>query len=114
MTLRFDLRISQGETFQLSIPVLDADDNPVTLSGMSARGQIRSYAAAPTVLYEWTTLAGNLALDGTNVKITIPAAASSLWSWRTARWDIELIGTDSTTTRLVEGHVIVHPEVTRT
>lgn len=113
MALRFDLRINQGETFRLSIPVLDDDGNPVTLSGMAARGQVRSYAASPTVLYEWSTTAGNLALSGSNVVITVPAAASSSWTWRTASYDVELTDGSGNVTRLVEGHVVVQPEVTR-
>lgn len=113
MTLRFDLRINQGETFRLAVPVLDEDGEPVALSGMSARGQIRSHAAAPTALYEWATTAGNLALDGDDVVLTVPAAASAAWTWRTARYDLELVDTGGFVTRLIEGHVIVHPEITR-
>jgi hypothetical protein len=113
MTLSFDLRINQGETYRLSIPVLDQSGNPVALSGMTARGQIRSYASSTTVLYEWSTVAGNLALNGSDVVITVPAVASSAWVWRTAAYDIELVDGSGNVTRLVEGHVVVQPEVTR-
>lgn len=113
MTLRFDLRINQGETFQLSVPVLDNDGDPVSLTGMTAKGQIRSHAASPTVLYEWSTANANVALNSNNVILTVPAAASSLWSWRTGRWSLEIADESGTTTRLVDGLVIVHPEVVR-
>jgi len=113
LTLRYDLRISQGETFQLAVPVLDDNGAPVALSGMTARGQIRSHSASPTVLHEWSATAGNLALDINDVVLTVPAATSTAWSFRTARWDLELIDLDGNTIRLVEGIVVVHPEVTR-
>lgn len=113
MTLRFDLRINQGETFELAVPVLDDDGAPVSLAGFTARGQIRSHAASPTVLYEWSTANGNVNFDVNAVVLTVSAATSSLWTFRTGRWDLELVATDGTVTRLVEGHVIAHPEVTR-
>jgi hypothetical protein len=113
MSLRFDLRINQGETFKLAIPVLDDDGNPVTLSGMTARGQVRSYATSSTVLYEWSTANGNLAFNANDVVITVPATASTAWTWKTAAYDVELADDAGAVTRLVEGHVVVHPEVTR-
>jgi len=113
LTLQYHLRINQGETFQVAIPVLDVNDSPITLSGMTAHGQIRTHAADPTVLYEWSTGANNLAFDTNNVILTVPAATSSLWTWRTAQYDVELTDEDGVVTRLVEGHVIVHPEITR-
>lgn len=109
MTLQYHLRINQGETFRVAIPV----NAPVSLSGMTAVGQIRTHAADPTVLYEWVVGANNLAFDGNDVVLTVSAATSSLWTWRTARYDVELTDTDGNVTRLVEGHVIVHPEITR-
>lgn len=113
MTLRFDLRINQGETFRVAIPVLNENGGVADLTGMTARAQVRSYAAAPTVLHEWTTTNAGLAFDVDEVVLTVPAATSSAWSWRTAAWDLELVDTDGNVTRLVEGHVVVHPEVTR-
>lgn len=114
MTLQYHLRINQGETFQVAIPVLDANNSPVALSGMTVRGQIRTHAAAPTVLHEWTLVNSGLAFDVNDVILKVPAATSSAWTWRTATYDLELVDTDGNVTRLVEGHVIVHPEVTRT
>lgn len=113
MALRYDMRINQGETFQLAIPVLDANSSPVSLSGMTARAQVRSYVQSAAPLYEWSTTNGNLAFNGSDVVLTVPAATSSLWTWRTGAWSLELVDTNGNTTLLVEGYVIVHPEVTR-
>lgn len=113
MALQYHLRINQGETFQLYIPVFDDNNAPLALSGMSATGQIRTHAAAPTPLYAWSTVANNLALYTNNVVLTVPAATSTAWTWRTGQYDVELTDTNGIVTRLVEGHVIVHPEITR-
>lgn len=115
MTLRYDIRLNQGETYRLSVPVLDADGNgdPAALTGTTATAQIRTHAASPVVLYEWSTAEGNVAFNVNNIVLTVPAADSSLWTFRTARWSLELADNTGATTRLVEGLVIVHPEITR-
>lgn len=113
MSLRFHLRVNQGETFQLVIPVLDDNGDPVSLSGMGARGQIRAFAASPTALYEWSTTNGNLSFDGANVVITIPATASSAWTFRSGEYAVELADADGNVSRLLDGQVIIHPEVVR-
>lgn len=114
MTLRYDLRINQGENFRLSIPVLDDNGDPVNVTGMTARGQIRSWDSATTALYEWSSTAGNITVVGTQVILDVPPTTSTIWSWRTGVYDVELVDTGtSITTRLVEGVVVVHPEITR-
>ena len=113
MTLQYHLRINQGETFQVAIPVLDSNGSPVALSGMTARGQVRTHAADSTTLYEWSTVTNNLAFDANNVVLTVPAVTSSAWTWRTGQYDVELVDGSGSVTRLVEGYVVVHPEVTR-
>jgi hypothetical protein len=111
LTLRYDLRINQGETFQVSIPVLDEDGDPVSLSGTTAKAQARSLDD-DSLLYEWTAPTG-IAFDAHKVVVKVPAATSSAWTWRGARYALELTDGSSNVTRLVEGYVIVHPEVVR-
>jgi uncharacterized protein YfaP (DUF2135 family) len=113
MTLRFDLRINQGETFQVAIPVYQPNGDDADLTGSTARGQIRSYAAAPVALYEWSATASNLAFDGNEVALRVPAEDSSAWTFRTGAYDVELEDPDGNVTRLVEGHVVIQPEITR-
>ena len=113
MTLRYDLRINQGETFQLEIPVLDEDGDPASLAGLVAKGQIRAHARSATVLYEWSLANTNIALVGNDVILTVPATVSSLWTFRTGEWSVELTDGAGVATRLIEGVVIVHPELVR-
>jgi hypothetical protein len=113
MTLEYPLRINQGETFQVAVPVLDEQGNPASVSGMTARGQIRAHPTSLAVLYEWSQAAGNLAFDGNDVVLTVPAATSAAWTWQLARYSLELTASDGDITRLVEGFVILSPEVTR-
>jgi hypothetical protein len=105
--LRFDLIIDQGTDYNLSIPVLGLADGG-TLAGWTATGQIRASYASPTVLH---TL--DLTVSGTDVVLHIPAATSSAWTWRRGRFDIEVIDPSGAVTRLVEGAVVIRPEITR-
>lgn len=114
MTLRYDLHLNQGETFRLDIPVLDDAGAPVDITGMTARAQVRARRADTTAVHEWSTTAGNLTLASNNITLNVPAATSAAWAWRLGYWDLELTEpATSTTTRLVEGAVVVSPEITR-
>jgi hypothetical protein len=112
MTLRYDLRINQGETYQVAIPVLDEDGDPVSLSGVTAKAQARSLDD-DSLLHEWTVANSGLAFDEHKVVVKVPAATSSAWTWRIGRYDLELTDGSSNVTRLVEGYVLVKPEVVR-
>lgn len=105
--LRYDLIVEQGCDYERSIPVLGLEEG-ATLAGWTAAGQIRAGYGSGTVLH---TL--DLTPTGTNVVLKIPAAASAAWTWRLARYDVELTAPDDTVTRLVEGAVVVSAEITQ-
>jgi hypothetical protein len=105
--LCYDLIIDQGTDYTRSIPVLGLADGD-TLAGWMVAGQIRAGYASPTVLH---TL--DLTVSGTDIVLHIPAATSADWTWRRGRWDIEVIDPIGTVTRLVEGAVVIRPEITR-
>jgi hypothetical protein len=46
-------------------------------------------------------------------KIVIPAAVSSAYTFTSAVYDLEVIFTDQTVTRVIEGCLTAAPEVTR-
>lgn len=107
--LRYDLIVDQGADYRRTIPVLRDDGQPVeTLDGWQVAGQIRAGYASTTVLHQL-----DVTVSGTDVLLRIPAAVSSTWAFRLARYDLELQAPDGTTTRLVEGSVVVRPEITR-
>lgn len=105
--LRYDLIVDQGTDYERSIPILGLDDG-ADLVGWTTSGQIRNSYASVSVLH---TL--DLTLVGTSVVLRIPAAVSSAWGWRLARYDLEVEAPDGKVTRLVEGSVVVRPEITR-
>jgi hypothetical protein len=113
VTLNHDLRIKQGETWRRTFPVYNAAGGPLDLTGCTVRGQVRATKTSGSVLHTWVTGLENIALAPGQVTLYVPAAVSSAWTWTAGRWDLELTDTAGDVTRLVEGVVLVDPEVTR-
>jgi hypothetical protein len=103
------LYVRQGADFQIEWPLFAPNGTtPLDTTGWSVRGQVRSYVAATDPLYTLPfTLAAGVAT------LTIPAAASDLWTWTRVPWDAELVDPSNRVTRLDSGIVIVSFEVTR-
>lgn len=111
--LKYDMRINQGETWSIAFPVLDANGIPLTVNGWTARAQVRQYTTSPGTLFEWSTAIGNATVAGTTVTLRLTPADTATWFWGSALYDIELSDPSGNITRLVEGKVLVDPEVTR-
>lgn len=112
-SLRQDhLLIPQGTTWTMRWPLTDAEGNPLDTAGWTVRAQVRARHGAPTVLYEWSSALGNATIGPTSVDLTVAAAVSSAWGWRTGVYDVELTTAQGVVTRLTQGTVTVDPEVT--
>ena len=124
---KYHLIIEQGATLNLEIQYKDSAGTPVNLTGYSGKMQIRSdYADNNPTTY--ITLSSSRALDGTglnfsgsngttpptsgSIGIYISAASSSVFTFDTARYDLE-ITSGSVVTRLLQGDVKLQKEVTR-
>jgi hypothetical protein len=106
--LTYPLVVEQGADYALSIPVLNASAQPVTVDGWTAAGQIRATPYSDAVVHDL-----DLTPSGSTVVLRIPAAASATWTWQVARYDVELTSPGGDISRLVEGPVVLRPNVTR-
>lgn len=110
MTAYKDLTINQGSTFEEVFVVKDSITKAVRdLSGYTARMQARLTVENPTPLFDIIPT-----IDGPNGKVTviIPKATTAAYSWRSARYDLE-IDNGIKAERILEGFISVSPEVTR-
>ena len=112
-----DLEIYKGSTFVKSIQWKTGTPAvAVNLTGCTARMQIRKAVNDTTVLDTLTTENSRLeiheALNG-KFKIIIPAGTSSAYTFTSAVYDLEIIFTDNTVVRVIEGCLSAVPEVTR-
>lgn len=123
---KYSFVIEQGATVSFELQYKDATNTPVDLSGYSAKMQIRSdYNDNSPVTY--LTLSSSLQPDGTGLNLSgssgntpvqsgsiglyISAATSSMLTFETAKYDLELT-VNNEVTRLLEGQVRISKQVT--
>lgn len=114
MTQTVNWTAGQGETWSLSLTWKQSTGTPVDLTGYTARMQAReTYGASSTVLS--LTSGSGITLGGTagTIAISVPASTTAAIGAATYVWDLEVVSGGSAVTRLVQGNLIVTPEVTR-
>lgn len=87
---------------------------PVSLSGFSARMQIRASKQSGTALVSLVSPT-NIALDNSahTITVTIAAADTAAYDFTVGVYDLEMVSGAGVVTRLDEGNVLVVGEVTR-
>lgn len=111
-TIELNAINSIGYTAYTSGGVLEYNE-PVNLTGYTARMQIREKIDSDIVIKELTTENGGITIDTTNYKITIniSAADTSLFTFSSAVYSIELVST--TVTPFANGTLTLIREITR-
>ena len=110
MAARRDTKIYQGDTFTHRLEIVDANENPVNVSGSTFASQIRRRAS-------YTTVEATFAVDMTNaatgvvVLTLLPSQTDDLLAGR-YHYDVHQI-TGGNVLTLVYGNVDVIGEVTR-
>ena len=125
----YNFTIEQGATFELNVQYRDYLGTPINLTGYSGRMQLRPSPSSNTV---YLTLSSSLNADGTglnfsgsngitpptsgSIGIYIAACTSSLLTFNTAKYDLEIYsgsGACPLTVRLLEGQVSLSNQVTQ-
>lgn len=130
-TTRIDIVANAGEPFELRIPILDDNDDPVAIpegtEGLwTAWAQVRRNHYATTVLHEWSTDAAtpNAVIEpGDAAAVLLVATAQETSAWQdwpdyTCAWDLHLTEPASgsgvpDTSRLADGDFRLRPRITR-
>lgn len=109
-----NLTFSQGATWKLALTYTNAQGVPVNLTNYTARMQARSSYDSTAVALNLTSGSG-ITLGGTAGSINLLVAASTTATIGAAQYvyDMELISDSNEVTRLLEGTLVVTPEVTR-
>ena len=113
-----DICIFQGATFDQTLFYETGEPStPVDLAGFTAKMQIRSKPESKAVILELSTSNGRITLNyGSNngaIRLFILATDTALLSvCDKAVYDLELYN-GAVTTRILQGNVIISPEVTR-
>tara|TARA_B100000470_G_C19760730_1_gene378201 strand:+ start:751 stop:1089 length:339 start_codon:yes stop_codon:yes gene_type:complete len=107
----YNLTIDQGSDFALDLVI--KDDNVVkNLTNYSVRAQMRNTKGASSVAATFTCTIPNASAG--EVKIELPNATSSALSAGKYYYDLEIhTAADAIVKRLMQGTIILTPEVTR-
>lgn len=105
---------SLGYTAYTSGGVVEYNE-PVPLVGYSARMQIRESVDSETVIYQASSSTGQIVLNSNlgTITITIPASATTLFTFSTAVYAVELFDTNGKVIPFLVGNLTLVPEVTR-
>ena len=90
-------------------------NEPVDLTGFTARMQLREKIDSDTVLKELTTENSGILIDVTNSRITINISAidTALFTFNSAVYSLEMISSTGVVTPLITGTITLVREVTR-
>lgn len=112
-TITFNAVNSSGYTAYTSGGTLYYN-TPSSLSGITARMQIRAKLGSTTVLEELTTENGKIILDDTLKTITllISATQTATYTWTSAVYSLEVIS-GAIVTPLIYGSITLDKEITR-
>jgi hypothetical protein len=129
-TSRVDVDANAGEPFDLLLPILECDGEPVAIpvgteGSWSARAQVRRNALASSVLQEWNTAGDNpnaVIVPGTPGKVRLVSSDAETTAWQTGwsdytcGWDVEVTEPATNggeTHRIAEGAFRLRPQYTR-
>jgi tRNA A37 threonylcarbamoyltransferase TsaD len=111
-----DICIFQGATFNQTLFYETGEPSaPVNLAGYTAKMQIRSKPESKALILELSTDNGRIILNEStgSIRLFISATDTGLLSvCDKAVYDLELYN-GAVTTRILQGNVIISPEVTR-
>ena len=110
MAIIANIFIDQGADFSITVDVSDADGNVLSLTGYTAAAQIRKTYSSSSISKTFTNsinaAAGQVTLTLTDTQTAAIEAGRYVY-------DLNVTSGGGTTTRVVEGQVIVTPGVTR-
>lgn len=108
-----DIEIEQGATFNLAFIYQDELEQPINLTGMTARMQLRRQYKSPEYILSLTTENNRIVIEPLEGKITLNISATDTSNLSgTGVYDLELIS-GSTVNRILEGTYTVCSEATK-
>lgn len=111
---RYDWVVDAGSDAERIFRVLDGDFQPLSLTGYTARMQVRPYMSSSTVADELTTENGRIVIeDAGRVHVYLTHEATAQYKFDEGVYDIEIVAGNGDVTRIVGGRIIVRKEVTR-
>lgn len=111
----YNIECQQGATLRRSFTWLDENEQPIDLTGASARMQVRPTHTSTTKWLDLTTATTALVIDvpTATIRLLVDAAVTATLPAKRGVYDLEVVFSTGEVYRLVEGAFVVTPEVTR-
>jgi len=108
MAQELNLNVDQGANLEIRFTILDEDDAAVDLTAYTINSQVRKNYDSNTV-WSFNTdsdIDGNLSLlMNSDISTNVPPGRYN--------YDVEIVSPSNTTTRIIEGLITFHPNMTR-
>lgn len=105
-----DFQIIQGTDGGVAWPILNLDNTPFDLTGYTVRAKIKTLPGV--LLVTFGSNLGNALIVGNQVILTWTSAETSNWNWNLGIYDIEIISSTGSVSRLSRGTAMLKKEVT--
>lgn len=126
-TTRIDLEFIPGDPVDVTIPIHDDNDDPVTITGelapaWAARATVRRSWVATIALHQWTSIGATpnaVIVAGTPGKIRLTATSAETAAWQTdwpeldAHFDLEVTPPGVGSQTIAAGRIRLRPQYTR-
>lgn len=109
MALKANLQIDQGSTYNTTLSLTDANDDPMDLTGYTGAAQMRKHYTSSNS----TSFSVTLNSTAGTVGLTMSANTTAGITAGRYVYDVEITSPSDVVTRVVEGIVTVTPNVTR-
>ena len=109
-----NFEVDQNTTFTFEVEYKDSNDNPIVLTGASAKLQVRDTKGGSKLAFSLTSPAGGIIIDEALGKITIkmtPTQTNKLF-YPKSSYDIMLTDSNLNKTKLLEGFITLSRSVT--
>jgi hypothetical protein len=114
MSAQKNFQVDQNTTFRFVVEYKDSQDNPIDLTGSSAKMQVRDVTSAARLAATLTSPLGGITIDPLVGKVTVtmtPTQTNKLFYPKSA-YDLILIDSNSSRLKIIEGFLTLNKTVT--
>ena len=111
--VKYDLVLEQGTDLDMPVNLVDEDGVAISMSGYSAKLQVRAYVESDTVLFEMSTDDSSIDVTTGTLILKFTEADFADATWRNGVYDLEIEASTGERERIMQGMFTIDPEVTR-
>jgi hypothetical protein len=114
MAAQKNFEVDQNTTFSFIVEYRDANDNPINLTGATAKLQARNTKGGSQLAFTLTSPSGGITIDGSLGKITCkmtPTQTNKLF-YPKSSYDLIVVDSNANRIKLIEGFLTLSRSVT--